>query len=442
MKLENISTASLIPYARNSKTHSDAQVSAIAGSIREFGFTNPVLISDDLTIVAGHGRVLAAQKLGLGEVPCIRLSHLSDNQRRAYVIADNRLAEVGASWDLEMLTLELESFDHLEFDPAVFEFDELFKESEEETKEVVEAVEDDFDEEPPEEPKTKLGDLYEIGPHRLLCGDSTKREDIERLMNGEKAELLFTSPPYSDMRDYNGSKDLTVGNISNFIPTWEPFAKFQVVNLGIQRKDYEIVPYWDDYILKAKNCGMKLLSWNVWDKGKAGSVAQATSMFTTSHEWIFVFGKEAKKLNRTIENQLDKYEARHGKDWDKGVGSTTRRQKDGSMFETSSATYTHHQLHTVIQQTPELGHIRKSHPAMFPVGLPLEYIKAMTNPDDIVAESFTGSGTTMVAAHQLSRRCYGIELDPKYCDVIVRRLKALDPALTVKLNGIDVTDEW
>lgn len=150
MKLENISTASLIPYARNSKTHSDAQVSAIAGSIREFGFTNPVLISDDLTIVAGHGRVLAAQKLGLETVPCIRLSHLSENQRRAYVIADNRLAEIGASWDLEMLTLELESFAHLEFDPAVFEFDELFKsfDGEEEAEEVVEGNED-----PPDDSK-------------------------------------------------------------------------------------------------------------------------------------------------------------------------------------------------------------------------------------------------------------------------------------------------
>ena len=162
MKLENISTASLIPYARNSKTHSDAQVSAIAGSIREFGFVNPVLISDDLTIVAGHGRVLAAQKLGLDEVPCIRLSHLSDNQRRAYVIADNRLAEVGASWDLEMLQLELESFDHLEFDPAVFEFDELFKEAEEVTEESDE----------PQETSTKEidPDEYEFEHRCPKCG--------------------------------------------------------------------------------------------------------------------------------------------------------------------------------------------------------------------------------------------------------------------------------
>jgi ParB-like chromosome segregation protein Spo0J len=164
MKLENISTASLIPYTRNSKTHSDAQVSAIAGSIREFGFTNPVLISDDLTIVAGHGRVLAAQKLGLDTVPCIRLSHLSDNQRRAYVIADNRLAEVGASWDLEMLQLELESFDHIEFDPAVLNFDDLFKsfDGEEEAEESDE----------PQETSTKEidPDEYEFEHRCPKCG--------------------------------------------------------------------------------------------------------------------------------------------------------------------------------------------------------------------------------------------------------------------------------
>jgi ParB-like chromosome segregation protein Spo0J len=143
MKLENISTASLIPYARNSKTHSDAQVSAIAGSIREFGFNNPVLISDDLTIVAGHGRVLAAQKLGLDTVPCIRLSHLSDNQRRAYVIADNRLAEVGASWDLEMLQLEVKALIELDFDMELLAFTEadltnLFLEKEEGTTDAYE----------------------------------------------------------------------------------------------------------------------------------------------------------------------------------------------------------------------------------------------------------------------------------------------------------------
>jgi DNA modification methylase len=159
-------------------------------------------------------------------------------------------------------------------------------------------------------------------------------------------------------------------------------------------------------------------------------------MFMMTHEWIFVFGNNPKNLNRTIPNQLDKYEARYGKDWDKGLKDKSIRGTDDKMKTTTSKTYSHHQLHTVIQQTPELGHIRKDHPATFPIGLPTEYIKAMTNENHVVAESFTGSGTTMVASHQLKRKCYGMELDPKYCQVIVDRMLKLDPTLEVKRNGI------
>jgi DNA modification methylase len=374
-------------------------------------------------------RLKAAKEIGLKELPIVLADDWTAEQKDQFLIKDNigfgewNFDELKADWDVEQL--EAWGLEH-----------------DWETEQELEAVEDDFDATPPENPITVLGDLYEIGEHRLLCGDSTDSEQVAKLMDGEKAELLFTSPPYSDMREYNGNKDLSIDNLINFIPTFLPFAEYQVVNLGIQRKDNEIVQYWDGYIQKAKECGLKLLSWNVWDKTIGGSIASATAMFLLTHEWIFVFGNKPKDLNRTIPNQLDKYEARHGKDWDKGLKNKSIRGTDDKMKKTTSVTYTHHQLHSCIQQTPELSDIRKEHPATFPVGLPSEYIKAMTNENEIVAEPFTGSGTTMVASHQLKRKCYGMELDCRYADVIVKRMLKLDPTLSVKRNGVDCKNEF
>ena len=195
--IEWLETKGLIPYAKNSRTHSEAQVAQIAGSIKEFGFNNPVLIDEDNGIIAGHGRVMAAQKLGLQAVPCIRLAHLSDTQRKAYVIADNRLA-LNAGWDDQMLTLELQELDGEDFDLSLlgFEADELnallnpIKETEGLTDE--DAVPD-----VPEEPKTKPGDIYQLGRHRLMCGDSTSIDAVEKLMDGNQVDLIFTDPPYN-----------------------------------------------------------------------------------------------------------------------------------------------------------------------------------------------------------------------------------------------------
>lgn len=366
-------------------------------------------------------RFKAMMAAGWKEVP-VEIVDWPEDKQAEFVIKDN---VSGGEWDWDALANEwdAEALEKWGLDlPVDFSVE-------------LEAEEDNY--EMPDEVQTDivLGDLFEIGEHRLLCGDSTDSDAVAKLMNGEKAEMLFTSPPYSDMREYNGEKDLSVDNISQFIPTWKPFANYQVINLGLQRKNNEIVQYWDTYIQKAKDCGYKFLSWNVWDKTQGGSIASATSMFLITHEWIFVFGNEFKKLNRTIENQLEKYEARHGKNWKEGRKNHPVRQKDGSIARTTTKTYTHHQLHSCIQQTPELSDIRKSHPATFPIGLPSEYIKAMINENQIVAESFTGSGTTMVAAHQLNRKCYGMELDPKYCQVIIDRMLKLDPTLEVKRNG-------
>jgi len=275
----------------------------------------------------------------------------------------------------------------------------------------------------------KLGDLIEIGRHRLLCGDSTKKEDVERLMNGEKAELLFTSPPYSDMREYEGNKDLSIGNLINFISAYKDFANYQVINLGIQRKNHEINQYWDDYILKAKECGYKFLSWNVWSRldDGIGSISNANAMFPIAHEWIFVFGITKKELNRTIKNKTagDSF-------------SSTVRQKDGTMKKRSGTIKEFSALRTVIDCKMAYSESAEyKHPAMFSLEFPTEYIKAMTNQNDNVIEPFTGSGTTMVACQTLDRTCYGMELEPIYCQVIINRMRKNFPELEIKVNGTE-----
>ncbi len=194
MKIEQIKTSGLIPYARNSRSHSDAQVAQIAGSIREFGFTNPVLIDADNGIIAGHGRVMAAGKLGMDKVPCIRLAHLTETQKRAYIIADNKLA-LNAGWDEEMLALELGELADLDFDMGLIGFseDELAGLLAETTE-----GETDPDEvpEPPVDPVTVLGDVWILGKHRIACGDCTDQGTVDKALNGVQPHLMVTNPPY------------------------------------------------------------------------------------------------------------------------------------------------------------------------------------------------------------------------------------------------------
>ena len=196
MQIEQRKVSELIPYANNSRTHSDAQVAQIAASIKEFGWTNPILIDGENGIIAGHGRLLAARKLGHDEVPTIELSTLTEAQKKAYVIADNKLA-LNAGWDDDVLRIELEALQELEFDLDVLGFDEkelanLLN------PEQVEGLTDEDDAPPiPEEPKTRLGDIYQLGKHRLMCGDSTSIDAVDKLMDGNIVDMVFTDPPYN-----------------------------------------------------------------------------------------------------------------------------------------------------------------------------------------------------------------------------------------------------
>jgi DNA modification methylase len=410
----------------NPRIIKDYKFKQLVKSIKEFPEMlklRPIVVNSEMIVLGGNMRLKACKEAGLKEVWVLKADELTEEQQREFIVKDN----VGfGEWDWDVLANEWNNQQLEDWGLDLLPFEE---------EDVLEAEEDDFDTTPPEIAKTVLGDLYEIGEHRLLCGDSTDSDQVAKLMNGENAELLFTSPPYSDMREYNGSKDLSVSNIVEFITSFYQYCEYQVINLGIQRKEGEIFEYWNNYINKAKDNGYKFLSWNIWNRENAGfSIANITSMFATQHEWIFVFGKKVKKLNLTIEN--------------KEAGNTrnevANRQKDGSVKSKKAPIIRDkRQLGTINTINPQLARDENiKHPAMFPVELPSEYIKAMSNEKDIIVEPFTGSGTTMVASHQLKRKCYGMELDPKYCDVIVKRMIKLDDTLTIKRNGIDCTNEW
>ena len=450
--LEYIRIDDIKQYERNTRTHSPAQIEQLSRAITEFGFTNPVLIDEKNELIAGHGRCAAARLLGLLEVPAIRLAGLTQAQKKALRIADNQLA-LNAGWDDEMLGRELAAIEAEGFDLALtgFDLDEIEAlldlattpeatpiESDEEVDYDDISNSDDDEilglQEPPEKPMTRLGDVWKLGEHRLLCGSSTSEADVAKLLDGvESADLLFTSPPYADLREYNGNKDLDVAHISQFIRCYAPYVDYQCVNLGLKFKNREVVPYWDDYIDVAHEAGLKLMAWCVWDKGQCGSIGQQKNFIPTRHEWIFIFGREAKKLNKTVAKKEDSIN-------NKRVRKV--RQPDGHMEVSSNGDTSceFKPMESVTRIYSEKGPIRLEHPAVFPVALPAEYIKALTEPGGVIVEPFGGSGTTLIAAERLGRVCYAMELDPGYCDVIVRRWEKTTGLKATREGEDDVVD--
>lgn len=212
LKIELLKTANLIPYINNSRTHSEEQVNQIAASIQEFGFNNPILIDADNGVIAGHGRIMAAKKLGIDELPCVRLEHLSEAQKKAYIIADNKLA-LNADWDFELLQIEIENLKEMDFDIDLLGFDESELSEFEATADTKDGLTDDDEiPEPPEDPVSVLGDVWLLGKHRLMCGDSCSQTAIEKLMCGELADIWLTDPPYNVAYEGKTKDALTIKN--------------------------------------------------------------------------------------------------------------------------------------------------------------------------------------------------------------------------------------
>lgn len=294
LKIEYVPIDSIKPYEKNAKLHPAEQIEQIKKSIQEFGFKDAIAVWNN-EVVAGHGRLLAAKELGMKELPIVRLDDLTDEQRRAYALVHNKLT-MNSPFDDGILSEELENI--LDIDMSMFDFGEVLE------PEPQEVVEDNFTPVIDKEPQAKRGDIYQLGNHRLMCGDSTNPDDVAKLMNGEKAHILFTSPPYSNLREYEGDKDLSIDNLAQFLPVYSDYCDIECVNLGLQFKNSEVFPYWNGYIDLAHEKGLKLLAWNIWNKTMAGSVGNQLHMFPVVHEWIFVFGKEPEQINRTWEKEI------------------------------------------------------------------------------------------------------------------------------------------
>ena len=390
LSIDYIPTADLLPYAMNSRTHSDDQVAQIAASIKEFGFTNPILIDDAAGIIAGHGRLMAAKKLKLSEVPTITLEGLTEAQKKAYVIADNKLA-LNAGWDTEALTAELRRLQELEFDLDLIGFDsnELAQLLE---PEQVEGLTDEDDvPDVPETPKTVEGDIWVLGNHRLMCGDSTSIDAVDKLMDGSKADMVFTSPPY------NADAKAGQGDIFNKKKSVKLYADGYSDNLSSQ--DY--VDFAASVLEICFTVTDGFIFWNVSYNAKS----RFEYIQQISGRLPYLVEQICWKKNSTIP-----FKGSLMRDWEPIYVFSTNKQPVAVKEVTSN-----------FWQVSNTGAQTENHKACFPVELPQRGIEIVAKNTGIIFEPFGGSGTTAIACEKTNRDCYMMELDPKYCDIIINR---------------------
>ncbi|PJK07649.1 DNA methylase N-4 [Lysobacteraceae bacterium NML95-0200] len=384
-KIEQWPTAKLLPYARNARTHSEDQVAQIAASIAEFGFTNPILAGSDGIIVAGHGRLAAAQKLGLEIVPVVVLDHLTPTQRRALVIADNRIAE-NAGWDLDVLRIELEALQLEGFDLDITGFDadaladllvgdEPDNEGQTDEDAVPEVV---------ETPISRPGDVWIMGPHRLLCGDATVAESYDRLMQGDEADMVFTDPPYN-VNYANSAKDKMRGKDR------------AILNDNLGEGFY-------DFLLAALTPTVAHCRGAIYVAMSSSELDTLQSAFRAAGgHWstFIIWAKNTFTLGRA-DYQRQYEPILYG--WPEGAQRYWCGDRDqGDVWSIKK---------------PQKNDL---HPTMKPVELVERAIRNSSRPGNVVLDPFGGSGTTLIAAEKSGRIARLIELDPKYVDVIVRR---------------------
>jgi DNA modification methylase len=388
---KTIPVADLIPYARNSRTHSPQQIDKIAASIREFGFLNPIIVDGQNGIVAGHGRVMAAQKLGLASLPVIEAAHLTEAQKRAYVIADNRLA-LDAGWDNDMLKIELQDLDAEGFDLSLTGFnpDEIGNFLAEPTEGLTDA---DAVPEVPAVPVTVEGDVWLLGRHRLMCGDSTSIDAVERLMAGRKANICFTSPPYN-AGSLNVKGNKTTGKKYNSFDdnqTEIEFFDFLTANMGCMLAVADEVFY---------NIGL------VQDNKR--TIFKMVDAFGDAFKDVIYWKKKtvAPHIQKGVINNLVEFILCFG---------DGKRKFTNPQF--GQGTYWN-----VIEGVSASGNEYSDiHKATFPVYLPENIITNFTGRNAIVIDCFGGTGTTLIACEKTERDCRMMELDTKYCDVIIKR---------------------
>jgi DNA modification methylase len=433
----------LIPYARNPRTHSDEQVAKIAASIVEFGWTSPVLVDGASGIIAGHGRLAAAQRLGLAEVPVIELAHLSPAQKRAYIIADNRLA-LDAGWNDELLALELADLTEAGYDLALTGFDAteiealLADDAGRGDDQENDADRPDAADDVPEAPAVQVsrpGDVWSLGSHWLICGDASDAAVVAALMEGSQARLCFTSPPYGNQRDYTSGGIADWDGLMRGVFARLPMAEDGqvLVNLGLIHRDNEFIPYWDGWLEWMRTQGWRRFAWYVWDQGP-GMPGDWAGRFAPSFEFVFHFNRQARKPNKIVPCKHAGQDSHLRADG----SSTAMRSKAGEVGGWTHAGQPTQETRipdSVIRVMRHKGKIGQDidHPAVFPVALPEFVIEAYSDKGDTVFEPFGGSGTTMLAAERTGRACRSVEIAPEYVDVAIKRFQQNYPALPVTL---------
>ena len=403
-----VSVNKLVPYQNNARTHSPEQINKLRSSLREFGFINPIIIDKDYGIIAGHGRLLAAKEEGMTEVPCVFADHLTEAQKKAYIIADNRMA-LDAGWDEELLRVEIEALQAEAFDLALTGFDEKELSKLFDGGNDIEDDNFDADEELKKPVFNKAGDIWRLGRHRLVCGDSTKAETYETLMEGKKANLVVTDPPYNV--NYEG----TAGKIQNDNMASEKFFDFLFDAFSNMEKvmadDASIYVFHADteglnFRKAFEAAGFYLSGCCIWKKP---SLVLGRSPYQWIHEPCLFGWKKSGKHQ-----------------W-----YSDRKQTTVWEFEKSKK--------------------NTDHPTMKPIPLLSYPIANSSMSNTIVLDPFGGSGSTLIACEHMDRSCYTIELDEKYCDVIVRRyiefrgssegVTVLRDGAELKYKDVEVSDE-
>ena len=404
--IQSIPIERLTDFRGNARTHSKAQLKQIVRSIERFGFTNPILVDEAFTVLAGHGRLAAARQLGMKEVPTLQISHLSEAEKRAYVIADNRIAEK-AGWDKEVLAIEMQALIDLDFDVTLSGFDipeiDIII-SEFGNAQPDDAIEDAAVDDVQGPPVTRTGDIYQLGEHRLLCGNALSADDFAALLKGEQVDACFTDQPYNVKIAGNvsglgstrhrefamASGEMSTAQFNEFL-----FASFR--NIAAACKDGAVVfacmdwRHAEETSAAGKAAIGELLNICVWNKTNAGM----GSFYRSQHEFVLVFRNGEAPHRNNVE--LGKHGRHRSNVWTyRGVNSFG----SGRMN--------------------DLG----AHPTVKPVAMVADAILDVTRRGEIVIDPFGGSGTTLLAAQKTGRRARLIEIDPTYCDVIVRRWQA------------------
>ena len=412
-RLESLPLAALKPAKSNARTHSPKQLRQIAAAIKEFGFTNPVLIDETQSILAGHGRVAAAKLIGMKDVPVVRIEHMTEAQKRAYVIADNQLA-INAGWDEAILAIELSELAELDFDVSTIGFEMGFVDSIIGTLDLTDDNPEDDVPCPSAGPSvTQPGDVWKIGSHRLICGDALKAETYDRVLAGAHADLIFTDPPYNVPiaghvsglgKNKHGEFAMASGEMSSV--QFEQFLRTVFGHLMRSSHNGSIHYVCMDWRHMSEVLGAadgiypELKNLCVWAKSNGGM----GSLYRSQHELVFVFKSGTKPHINNV--SLGKHGRNRTNVWSyTGANAfSDTRDEDLSM-----------------------------HPTVKPVELVKDAILDCSNRGSIVLDAFAGSGTTLIAAHQIGRIGYGIELDPAYCDVILERFLGL--GIDAKLEG-------